>query len=101
MARLAVTRRQVTTHPTDRVGISCRGEVLCPPRVERSGAVSGSVSESGIRPRIAEMGNGRWGQHVTSDFLPRRSGPKFPDYVKMFLMALAYGNAKGLLDLSS
>jgi hypothetical protein len=44
---------------------------------------------------------GRWGQHVTSDFLPRRSGPKFPDYVKMFLMALAYGDAKGLLELSS
>jgi hypothetical protein len=37
---------------------------------------------------------GRWGQHVTSDFLPRRSGPKFPDYVKMFLLALADGDAR-------
>jgi len=44
---------------------------------------------------------GRWGQHVTSDFLPRRSGPKFPDYVKMFLLALADGDATKLLDLSS
>jgi len=43
---------------------------------------------------------GRWGQQVTSDYLPRRSGPKFPDYARMFLMALAYGDAKGLLDLS-
>lgn len=48
---------------------------------------------------------GRWGQHVTSDFLPRRSGPKFPDYVKMFLLALADGdartdgNSRKLLDL--
>ena len=33
---------------------------------------------------------GRWGQQVTSDFLPRRSGPRFPDYAKLFLLALAY-----------
>jgi hypothetical protein len=40
---------------------------------------------------------GRWGQHVTTDFLPRRSGPKFPDHAKMFLLALSHGNT-GLFD---
>jgi hypothetical protein len=44
---------------------------------------------------------GRWGQHVTSDFLPRRSGPKFPTYWKMFLLALADGDASKLLDLNA
>ena len=44
---------------------------------------------------------GRWGQHVTSDFLPRRSGPKFPPYWKMFLLALADGDASKLLDLNA
>jgi hypothetical protein len=44
---------------------------------------------------------GRWGQHVTSDFLPRRSGPKFPDYVTMFLSALADGDTRGLLNLDA
>lgn len=32
---------------------------------------------------------GRWGQRVTSDTLPRRSGPRFPNYPQMFLVALA------------
>jgi hypothetical protein len=41
---------------------------------------------------------GRWGQQVTSDFLPRRSGPKFPDYSKMFLLALAHGDSASLFD---
>lgn len=35
--------------------------------------------------------NGRWGQHVTADGLSRRSGPRFPNYPQMFLMALADG----------
>ncbi|MEO6395676.1 MAG: hypothetical protein ABIO40_07165, partial [Devosia sp.] len=35
---------------------------------------------------------GRWGQRVTADFLPRRSGPRFPDYLKMFFHALAAGD---------
>lgn len=43
---------------------------------------------------------GRWGQQVTSDPLGRRSGPRFPDYVTMFLKALAAGDAAGQLDLS-
>ena len=43
---------------------------------------------------------GRWGQHVTSDFLPRRSGPKFPSYCTMFLLALADGDTRKLIDLS-
>jgi hypothetical protein len=43
---------------------------------------------------------GRWGQHVTSDFLPRRSGPKFPPYCTMFLLALADGDTRKLIDLS-
>jgi hypothetical protein len=32
---------------------------------------------------------GRWGQAVTNDTLPRRAGPRFPNYAKMFLLALA------------
>jgi hypothetical protein len=36
---------------------------------------------------------GRWGQRVTSDFLPRRAGPRFPDYLKVFFLALAAGYA--------
>jgi hypothetical protein len=42
---------------------------------------------------------GRWGQRVTSDSLPRRCGPAFPDYWKMFLYALADGDARGLLTI--
>lgn len=33
--------------------------------------------------------HGRWGQRVTDDTLPRRSGPRFPNYAKMFFVALA------------
>lgn len=44
---------------------------------------------------------GRWGQQVTADFLPRRSGPKFPDHVTMFLSALADGDTRGLLNLDA
>jgi hypothetical protein len=35
--------------------------------------------------------HGRWGQRVVSDSLGRRAGPRFPDYVRMMLMALADG----------
>ncbi len=35
--------------------------------------------------------HGRWGQHVTSDPLARRAGPRFPNYPLMFLQALADG----------
>jgi len=46
-----------------------------------------------------ELGyRGRWGQRVTSDFLPRRAGPKFPDFFKMFMMGLADGNNGHLFD---
>jgi hypothetical protein len=44
---------------------------------------------------------GRWGQHVTSDALPRRAGPRFPSYARMFLLALADGDARQLLDLDA
>jgi hypothetical protein len=37
---------------------------------------------------------GRWGQRVTNDTLPRRAGPRFPDYPTMFLTALADLNGK-------
>jgi hypothetical protein len=33
---------------------------------------------------------GRWGQRVADDTLPRRSGPRFPNYARMFLTALAH-----------
>lgn len=40
-----------------------------------------------------ELGyRGRWGQRVTSDAMPRRAGPKFPDYFRMFMMGLAAGD---------
>jgi hypothetical protein len=42
---------------------------------------------------------GRWGQHVAGDRLPRRAGPRFPDYARMFLEALADGDNRDLLDL--
>ena len=44
--------------------------------------------------------NGRWGQHVTADSLSRRAGPRFPDYAQMFLLALADGHGRGLLNLN-
>ena len=44
---------------------------------------------------------GRWGQRVTSDLLARRAGPKFPDYARMFLLALADGDTRKLLDLNA
>ncbi|MBY0288782.1 MAG: hypothetical protein K2X52_16790 [Mycobacteriaceae bacterium] len=34
---------------------------------------------------------GRWGQGVSTDSMSRRCGPKFPDYVDMFLRALEDG----------
>lgn len=42
---------------------------------------------------------GRWGQRVTDDPVPRRCGPKFPEYWKMFLTAVADGDATGMLTL--
>jgi hypothetical protein len=44
---------------------------------------------------------GRWGQHVTYDALPRRAGPRFPNYARMFLLALADGDARQLLNLDA
>jgi hypothetical protein len=38
---------------------------------------------------------GRWGQRVSDDPLPRRAGPKFPNYVDMFLRGLADGITRG------
>jgi hypothetical protein len=40
---------------------------------------------------------GRWGQRVEADSLPRRAGMRFPQFWKMFLMAIADGKATGLL----
>ncbi|MEZ0342455.1 hypothetical protein ACAG25_21040 [Mycobacterium sp. pV006] len=42
---------------------------------------------------------GRWGQRVIDDLVQRRCGPKFPEYWKMFLTAVAEGDARGLLTL--
>jgi hypothetical protein len=42
---------------------------------------------------------GRWGQRVMKDPIPRRCGPTFPEYWKMFLTALADGDASGVLTL--
>jgi hypothetical protein len=42
---------------------------------------------------------GRWGQRVTNDYLPRRAGPRFPDFAMMFLKALSYGDTRGMLRL--
>lgn len=38
---------------------------------------------------------GRWGQRVSTDPMSRRCGPKFPDYVDMFLRALEDGITRG------
>ena len=43
--------------------------------------------------------NGRWGQHVAVDKLSRRAGPRFPNYARMFLLAFADGDGRGLLNL--
>ena len=43
--------------------------------------------------------NGRWGQHVTADALSRRAGPHFPNYARMFLLALADGDGRNLLKI--
>ncbi len=40
---------------------------------------------------------GRWGQRVTADPLPRRSGVHFPEFWKMFLTALEDGFSSGAL----
>ena len=40
---------------------------------------------------------GRWGQRVEADPLPRRSGMRFPQFWKMLLMAIADGKTTGLL----
>ncbi len=42
---------------------------------------------------------GRWGQHVTTDGLGRRAGPRFPNYAAMFLGALADGDTRQQLEL--
>ncbi|OBB76193.1 hypothetical protein [Mycolicibacterium monacense] len=42
---------------------------------------------------------GRWGQRVADDPVPRRCGPTFPEYWKMFLAAVADGDATGMLTL--
>ena len=40
---------------------------------------------------------GRWGQRVETDPLPRRAGMRFPQFWKMFLLAIADGRTTGLL----
>ncbi|MBJ7289980.1 hypothetical protein [Williamsia sp.] len=58
-------------------------------KVDRTSQIwwPGTDGESGYR--------GRWGQRVSSDTTPRRSGPLFPDFVTMFLGALEYGRSNG------
>ena len=41
---------------------------------------------------------GRWGQRVTSDPLPHRAGVRFPEFWKMFLIALEHGFGSGDLN---
>jgi hypothetical protein len=41
---------------------------------------------------------GRWGQRVQQDPLGRRCGPRFPNFAKMFLLALAAGEGEFDLD---
>jgi hypothetical protein len=40
---------------------------------------------------------GRWGQRVENDPVPRRAGMRFPEFHKMFFLALADGKASGQL----
>jgi hypothetical protein len=40
---------------------------------------------------------GRWGQRVENDPVPRRAGMRFPQFHKMFFLALADGKASGQL----
>jgi hypothetical protein len=40
---------------------------------------------------------GRWGQRVDVDRLPRRSGVRFPEFWRLFLLALEDGRQRGLL----
>lgn len=40
---------------------------------------------------------GRWGQRVESDRLPRRAGVRFPEFWRLFLLAVEDGRQKGLL----
>jgi len=40
---------------------------------------------------------GRWGQRVENDPLPRRGGMRFPQFWKMFFLAMADGKTTGLL----
>jgi hypothetical protein len=41
---------------------------------------------------------GRWGQNVTLDPLARRAGPRFPEYWRLFLLALEDGKTKKAFD---
>ncbi len=40
---------------------------------------------------------GRWGPRVEGDRLPRRAGMRFPDFWKLFLVAVADGRSRNLL----
>ena len=40
---------------------------------------------------------GRWGQRVERDRLPRRAGVRFPEFWRLFLLALEDGRQRGLL----
>jgi len=48
------------------------------------------------QPRYPGAFDGHWGQCVTTDPYGRRSGPRFPPFWKMFLLALEDGKTKGL-----
>jgi len=41
---------------------------------------------------------GRWGQRVSKDFLPRRAGPKFPPFYRMFFLAMVDGDTRQLFN---
>jgi hypothetical protein len=40
---------------------------------------------------------GRWGQRVERDWLPRRSGVRFPEFWRLFLLAYEDGRQRGLI----
>jgi hypothetical protein len=92
-AGLAIPPVDVGPDPSD--WTSTQGLIIGPRRydflADRASQVwwPGDDGQTGYR--------GRWGQRVENDPVPRRCGMRFPEFHKMFFMALADGNAKGQL----
>jgi hypothetical protein len=53
------------------------------------------------QPEYLGTFNGHWGQCVTTDPYGRRSGPRFPPFWKMFLLAVEDGKTKGIFTWPS